>query len=151
MKKILILFTLILSACSGTQNVCETKTIAGAFVETCYKNGLKNGTEKIYGDKRQLINKSEWKNSKQDGADIEYFYNGKIRRIRNFSNDKINGEYKEFYENGNLMFDGYRNDICELKYGTCYTNDGTAVPLSKEDLNKACHNMLCQYAINKFN
>lgn len=147
MKQFLILLLLILSACAGTQNVCETKNFAESSVETCYKNGLKNGTEKTYGEKGQLIDKAEWKDGKQNGFDIEYFDNGKIRRIRNFVNDEVHGEYKQFYENGNLMFDGYRNGICELEYGTCYTDNGTAVPLSKEYLKKACYNHLCLDAI----
>jgi hypothetical protein len=141
---------LILSACSGTQNKCENKTFSGITVETCYKNNLKNGTEKTYGEKGQLINKSEWKNCKQDGQEIEYFDNGNISRIRTFVNGEIRGEDKQFYKNGNLMFEGYRIDNCALKYGTCYTDGGTAVPLEKQDLDKGCYNHLCLDAIKKF-
>ncbi len=47
------------------------------------------------------------------------------------------------------MFNGYRDGFCNLKYGTCYTENGTAVPLKKEDLSKACYNMLCLDAIEQ--
>ena len=88
-----------------------------------------------------------WKNEKKNGLDIEYYENGAPERLRTMADDTMHGVAKGFYPNGNLMFDGFYNGFCDVKYGTCYTESGIAVPLSQPDLTN-CYNK-CEDIINR--
>jgi hypothetical protein len=128
---------------------CTTKESFGIKINTCWKNDKRHGAECSYLKNGTLFDETNWENGKQNGAEIEYFNNGNIKTIKNYINGQLLGLYKQFFENGNLMFDGYRDGFCHLEYGTCYTKDGTAVPLKKDELDKACYNMLCTDAIQQ--
>ncbi len=131
---------------SNTKN-CSTKEFYGIRINTCWKGDKRYGPECSYHENGLLFNETNWLNDKQDGFDIDYFDNGNIKRVRIFVNNEMRGRTKGFYENGNIMFDGYYNKFCDVKYGTCYTEDGIAVPLEKEDLNKCFRR--CEDIINR--
>ena len=115
----------------------------------CWEYGKKDGLECIYQENGKLLVEQNWKNGHVHGLKIEYFENGNIEFIKTYDNDNLSGLFKQYYESGNLFFEGYREGDCTLKYGTCYTKDGIAVPLKGDDLRRACYNMLCLDAIKR--
>lgn len=118
---------------------CRTNELAGMKFNTCYKDNQRDGLECIYSENGVLYNEVTWKNDNMNGQDIEYYENGNVKKIRTMVENEMHGVAKGFYPNGNLMFDGYYNGFCDVKYGTCYTESGIAVPLSPNDLTN-CYN-----------
>lgn len=70
---------------------------------TEYSNNLKNGLEKIYNNGGLLI-KNQYKDGRMHGISKSYFKNGELRKLTFMKNGKIVGIEKVFYENGNLYF-----------------------------------------------
>jgi TonB family protein len=57
------------------------------------------------------------------GKNYQYYKSGKLKYDIDFSNNKINGTLKGYFENGNIRrIDNYKND--SLIEGKCYTKDG---------------------------
>lgn len=118
---------------------CKTSEFWEMKSSTCYKNGKRDGLQCSYTETGDLYSETNWKNGEKDGTAIDYYENGNIKRIRTLKNHEMQGGAKAFYPSGNLMFDGYYNGFCDVKYGTCYTESGIAVPLSDNDLTN-CYN-----------
>ena len=81
------------------------------------KDFYDNGTGPLF----MIMN---FKNSKMHGEWIEYFRNGKTRRIIIYENGMKNGPEKAYYENGNLKLEAnYINDKKDGTYKTYYNNN----------------------------
>ncbi len=73
-------------------------------------NGKKEGEFKFYYENvyesinfiGQLCKICNYTDNKLNGEYKEYYMNGQLYKICNYINDKINGEYKEYYINGQL-------------------------------------------------
>ena len=76
--------------------------------------GQKNGILKKYHENGQLQNKTYWTNNIQDdGEVITYHPDGSKARKITVLNGEINGEFFEWYQNGNIKTQGtYNNAIC---------------------------------------
>ena len=55
-------------------------------------------------------------NGKREGEYKEYYNNGQLCMICNYKNNKIEGECKEYYKNGKLeLMHNYKNDKINIK------------------------------------
>ena len=92
--------------------------------ESNYKMGKKDGKATWFTTEGKLIAEYVYKNGDLDGPQIAYYGNGTTKQIEEFYvKGKHLGDYKEFYENGNIKLQGqYVND---LKDGKWVENDET--------------------------
>jgi uncharacterized protein len=64
-----------------------------------------------------------FKDNLPDGLMEEFYPNGQIKRLLNFSNGKLNGEFFEFSENGEMLLSGkYLDDLKEGFWNSNYPN-----------------------------
>ncbi len=76
-----------------------------------WKNGKQNGLFQMFTETGILVDNALFKNGERDGL-TEQFYsdNGKLRISVNYKNGVLHGEYKQFYENGNIYAETYYNE-----------------------------------------
>ena len=95
-------------------------------VETIYNynNGVKEGPSyEYYKDSKIIINECYYKNNKLNGKYIEYYNNGLKKIECYYENDKKNGKYIEYYNKG-------------LKKIECYYENNVLVGIYNEwDIN----------------
>ena len=90
--------------------------------ECHYNEGKLEGVSRRY-DEDGNLREEHYKNNVQEGLTRHYYGNTNEKKKREimFKNGKPNGPYKDYYENGVLMTDGFRSDG---KYeGMCKTYD----------------------------
>lgn len=66
------------------------------------KEGKLNGTFKVYDKAGTMVEMSEWRNDLREGKTLSYFGNGKISGEYTYSKGKLVGEYKIYYETGEI-------------------------------------------------
>lgn len=93
-----------------------------------FKSTYKNGQLKI---KYTYIIKAGKK--LKEGKYTEYYTSGKIKLIKNYKNNKLNGKYKIFYSNGNPRFLIIYKNGKEIK-STHYYKDGKIKPPHPKEL-----------------
>ena len=86
----------------------------GASLQLCIEKNLKRNKryhKPIYHDTSEYYNDGKIKVNRQfkDGvliAEIEYFQNGEIKSEKSFENGKLDGFYREYYENSDPRMEG---------------------------------------------
>lgn len=63
-------------------------------------NGQRTGKQLYYYENGKKQIEGEWLQGKEQGKIVEYHPNGNVSKVVDFENGKINGEYKEFFEDG---------------------------------------------------
>lgn len=90
-----------------------------------YKNGLRQGTFKVFNHVGQLNLEEYYENDTITGKSIEYFENGAEFRLITYKYGKRTGVFKLFYPDGNIVLEGnYTQDIRDSIW-TTYTKNGT--------------------------
>lgn len=94
------------------------------LVETgYYENEKETGIWHFKDSVLKTVLLSSYKDGKQNGVEIDYFLNGKIKDSINYLNDRQDGNYKAYTENGILIKDcNYRNGYLIDSYKEYYTN-----------------------------
>lgn len=92
------------------------------FAEGEYEKGLKEGLWKYYFPNLQLEQEGYFTADNPDREWIWYYSDGKIRKEENYLNGKLEGHYKEYDKNGNIIaegeyFDNERNGEWNLTIG----------------------------------
>jgi antitoxin component YwqK of YwqJK toxin-antitoxin module len=96
---------------------------------------IKHGIFIRYDFNGDTVEKCNYSMNKLDGEYIEFYEGGKQRHaIANYNNGKFDGEYKEFYKKGNLKFciDYKKNKIWNIK---SYFDINSKILLNNEFLN----------------
>ncbi len=84
--------------------------------EVMYKNGKKNGFERIYAVfyYPNLLRERYYKNGVLDSVAVDYYYDGTPQRIMFYKNGKLNGPFQLFNYGGKIKIKGqYKNDYME--------------------------------------
>jgi len=106
-------FEIILDKNNASYYKLEDSTISGKTVRTYFMN------DTLF----EIAHYSGKTNSLKFGKCYKYYKSGKLKDEMVYINDKLNGEHKGYYENGNLRrIDFYKDD--SLVNGRCYTNTG---------------------------
>ena len=93
-----------------------------------YKDDYLNGkTLKEYYKDGKLKSISNYSNGKLHGKKENYFENGKISTITYYNEDKLDGKKQKFYESGNLEFEGYYTKNNMSGIWKWYDQDGKIV------------------------
>ena len=124
MKYLLIIFTLLLTSVSWSEDVdyddlverdgliyekFSNEPFTGKTTGTTqrkYKDGKPEGEWLGYYENGQLWFKENYKDGQYHGEQIYYWSNGNIGKKYNYKNGKTNGEQLDYYVNGNLRFKG---------------------------------------------
>ena len=112
MKKILLALFVMCSALSFSAKVIKATDIdvKGNVVYEAGQNAPYTGFIETYNEKNVLLARSEFKNGIQDGSSKIYFPNGKLYSEATFQNGKQVGVQKDYYENGKLQGEAtYKN------------------------------------------
>ncbi len=84
--------------------------------EVMYKNGKKNGFERIYSPNYypNLLQERYYKNGVLDSVAVDYYYDGTPKSIMFYKNGKLDGPFQLFYYGGQVKIKGqYKNDYME--------------------------------------
>ena len=114
MKKILLALFVMCSALSFSAKVIKATDIdvKGNIVYEAGQNTPYTGFIETYNEKNVLLARSEFKNGIQDGSSKIYFPNGKLASEANFQNGKQVGIQKDYYENGKVKIEtAYKNGL----------------------------------------
>ena len=112
MKKLLLALFVMCSALSFSAKVIKATDIdvKGNVVYEAGQNAPYTGFIETYNEKNVLLARSEFKNGIQDGSSKIYFPNGKLYSEASFKNGKQVGVQKDYYENGKLQGEAtYKN------------------------------------------
>ena len=112
MKKILLALFVMCSALSFSAKVIKATDIdvKGNVVYEAGQNAPYTGFIETYNEKNVLLARSEFKNGIQDGSSKIYFPNGKLYSEATFQNGKQVGVQKDYYENGKVKIETtYKN------------------------------------------
>lgn len=85
-----------------------------------YKNGLKDSTWVTYWNNGNKLTVMNFKEGQPTGEVLTFYESGKKRSIENIEN----GEYKLWYENGNLSTSGYMKDSERDSVWKYFSQDG---------------------------
>ena len=76
-----------------------------------FKNGVIEGSSKLYYPSGKLASVATFKNGKVEGLQRDYYENGKIKREISHKNGVVDGIAKVYYPTGKLMLEeNYKND-----------------------------------------
>ena len=76
-----------------------------------FKNGVIEGSSKLYYPSGKLASVATFKNGKVEGLQKDYYENGKIKREISHKNGVVDGIAKVYYPTGKLMSEeSYKND-----------------------------------------
>ena len=82
-----------------------------------YFSGLFSGVlyEGAYGD-QSLLYYTHYKDGLKDGADVEFYYSGKVKNYCVWNNNEIVGKFYEWYEDGmiKIIVDYTQNTLIEF-------------------------------------
>ena len=112
MKKILLALFVMCSALSFSAKVIKATDIdiKENVVYEVGQNTPYTGFIETYNEKNVLLARSEFKNGIQDGSSKIYFPNGKLYSEATFQNGKQVGVQKDYYENGKVKIETtYKN------------------------------------------
>ena len=112
MKKLLLALFVMCSALSFSAKVIKATDIdvKGNVVYEAGQNAPYTGFIETYNEKNVLVARTEFKNGIQDGSSKIYFPNGKLYSEASFKNGKQVGVQKDYYENGKLQGEAtYKN------------------------------------------
>ena len=114
MKKLLLALFVMCSALSFSAKVIKATDIdvKGNVVYEAGQNAPYTGFIETYNEKNVLLARSEFKNGIQDGSSKIYFPNGKLYSEATFQNGKQVGVQKDYYENGKVKIEtAYKNGL----------------------------------------
>lgn len=111
---LLIIIAATLTSCSKTVTV-KTKYETGTPMEEYQvlksDSEIKHGLYKRYNKEEQVVEKASYENGKLNGTRILYYPNGNTEIIETYLMDNFDGEYKSYYESGNISSKGlYKNN-----------------------------------------
>jgi antitoxin component YwqK of YwqJK toxin-antitoxin module len=109
---LLLLFTVIISACNDNMNVRtkEIKNDKGELQKIVYYVSDEIVKEERFYPSGKIKLKGEYKNGKKNGLWIYYYESGNIWSKGEFTNDVRNGIAEVYYENGKPRYKGqYKN------------------------------------------
>ncbi|WP_339916103.1 tetratricopeptide repeat protein [Yeosuana marina] len=87
--------------------------------------GGKEGLWKFYSSNGVLNGTGNYSEDKLIGEYLNYYNNGEIESISNYKNDSLTGYYQEFHKNGQLKRQGwYKNNLAHGEWRSYYI-DGT--------------------------
>ena len=76
-----------------------------------FKNGVIEGSSKLYYPSGKLASVATFKNGKVEGVQKDYYENGKLKVELSFKNGVVDGIAKVYYQTGKLMSEeSYKND-----------------------------------------
>ncbi len=112
------------------------------IAEESYKNGVKNGAERIYSTVSypNILDEKFWKNGKLDSIWTRSYPDGTPEYIAQYKNGKRNGTYTAFDVNGRAVVIGqYKDDV---SVGTWkYWNDSTKTYIKIKYINGVPQNL----------
>ena len=106
MKKLLLALFVMCSALSFSAKVIKANNAEVRENNIVYEAGQNapyTGFIETYNEKNVLLARSEFKNGIQDGSSKIYFPNGKLYSEASFKNGKQVGVQKDYYENGKVV------------------------------------------------
>ena len=112
MKKLLLALFVMCSALSFSAKVIKATDIdvKGNIVYEAGQNAPYTGFIDTYNEKNVLLARTEFKNGVQDGSSKIYFPSGKLSSEATFKNGVQVGVQKDYYENGKLQGEAtYKN------------------------------------------
>lgn len=90
---------------------------------TCYKDGTKNGLEKVYYENGKIKLEGNYKNNIEDGSFKTYYQNGNLNIDTEFKNGLPNNLFSKYHLNGNLALKGiYKEGKLHGEWKTYYFN-----------------------------
>ena len=114
MKKLLLALFVMCSALSFSEKVIKATDIdvKGNIIYEAGQNTPYTGFIDTFDEKGVLGARTEFKNGVQDGSSKIYFPSGKLASEANFQNGKQIGIQKDYYENGKLKIEtAYKNGL----------------------------------------
>ncbi len=93
-------------------------------------SGGKMGKWKFYTENGTLSSEGDYKENKLNGTYIEYYNNGNKKQIAQYADDQLQGYFQSFYIDGTLYAQGYYKDGLEVGEWRTYYNDGTLKDIS---------------------
>ena len=73
------------------------------LARTEFKNGIQDGSSKLYYPSGKLYSEATFQNGKQVGVQKDYYENGKVAAETTYKNSQPNGPAKIYDENGKLL------------------------------------------------
>ncbi|WP_262733413.1 toxin-antitoxin system YwqK family antitoxin [Gaetbulibacter sp. NE] len=95
-----------------------TKRMSGTLLK-----GKKDGYIFNYNEKGIITDMENYSLDVLNSRDT-YYESGKLKKVNNFENDLLNGEFKEFYESGKLKYHLYYKDNKHHGEGKTYYENG---------------------------
>ena len=86
---------------TGFIDTFDEKGVLGARTE--FKNGIQDGSSKIYFPNGKLASETTFKNGIQNGIQKDYYENGKVKIETTYKNGQQTGPAKAYDENGKLV------------------------------------------------
>ena len=86
---------------TGFIDTFDEKGVLGARTE--FKNGIQDGSSKIYFPSGKLSSEATFQNGKQVGVQKDYYENGKVKIETTYKNGQKTGPAKIYDENGKLV------------------------------------------------
>ena len=107
MKKLLLALFVMCSALSFSAKVIKSTNVEvkGNIVYEAGQSTAYTGVIETYNEKNILLAKAEFKNGIQDGSSKIFFPNGKLYSEASFKNGEQVGVQKDYYENGKLKME----------------------------------------------
>ena len=89
---------------SAYTGIIETYNEKGVLeAKTEFKNGIQDGSSKLYYPSGKLYSEATFQNGKQVGVQKDYYENGKVATETTYKNSQPNGPAKIYDENGKLV------------------------------------------------
>ena len=95
-------------------------------LETNFVNGIENGTAKVYYSNGKLKEESTFTDGKPNGTVKQYYSNGNLKEETTTKNGFVEGIVKKYYENGQQSFEANYKDGWKL-YEINYNENGNKV------------------------
>ena len=92
-----------------------------------FKNGVIEGSSKLYYPSGKLASVATFKNGKVEGVQKDYYENGNLKRELPHKNGIINGIVKEYYPNGKLKIESSQKNALPDGVSKFYDENGKVI------------------------
>ena len=92
-----------------------------------FKNGVIEGSSKLYYPSGKLASVATFKNGKVEGVQKDYYENGNLKRELPHKNGIINGIVKEYYPNGKLKIESNQKNGLPDGVSKFYDENGKVI------------------------
>lgn len=92
-----------------------------------FKNGVIEGSSKLYYPSGKLASVATFKNGKVEGVQKDYYENGNLKREIPHKNGIINGVVKEYYPNGKLKVESNQKNGLPDGVSIFYDENGKVI------------------------